>query len=350
MPGYRVKLDANHFTLAEIHAPGKNKAELWFNTAVSAKLSRRRLGFADFSYAHMQRADFSHANLKGAKMFGAQLQGVYLLSAQLQGADLRFTHLQNAYLHSAHLQNAALRSAQLQGADLRFAWLQGSDLRSTQLQGTYLRDTKLQGADLRFAQLQGADLGSSDLQGADLSYANLQGAYLSSTTIKGSVLEGAELSAVSLPESKKFAATSGQVAWYTSFNSSEIKDSTWFQVLPSWRKQEVAKRIKSAEQRAKIFTIPDNSASDNTQFREAWLEVLCQEAAIAKKMLQNDLFRYLPKEVSDLQLRQWIQANVKCEPYRALAEMAMADRKAENHTMQKNLNLPHSHFQHRSHP
>lgn len=325
MPGYRIKLDANHFTLAEIQTPGKNKAELWPHTAASAKLSERRLGFADFSNAHMPRADFTEANLKGADLSSAQLQGTHLRAAQLQGAFMQGGQLQGADLNSAQLQGANLNSAQLQGADLHFTLLHGAELSSAQLQGTNLFVSQLQGANLRFAQLHGAYLSSARLQGADLS----------SATIKGSVLAGAQLHSTSLPEANEFTATSGQIDWQTTFNFSELKDGTWFSELHYWNQQDIERRINTAELHAKKFTIPTLPPANTPQFSAAWLEVLCQDTAIAKAMLQHNMFRRLPSEISDAQLRQWMQAKAQCQPYLALAETALANRKAENDAAQK---------------
>ena len=326
MTDYRVKLDANHFTLAEIQAPGKNKAELWPTTAASANLPGRRLGFADFSGAHMPRVNFANANLKGAVLRSAQLQSADLSSAQLQGADLSDAQLQGAGLSYARLQGAGLSSAQLQGADLSSAHLQGTILSYAQLQGADLILAKLQGAFLSHAQLQGAYLGSAELQGANLNSARLQGADLNEARLAGSILHKAQLHAAKLPDLAQLSATSGVIDWQTSFTFSS--DTPWFSALPIWRKTAVEERFNRAKQRAKKFVAPNPPPSNSAQFIQAWLSLLCQDAAIAKAMLHFNLFIELTSEISDTQLRQWMQAKPECKPYQALAETALADRKA----------------------
>ena len=66
---------------------------------------------------------------------------------------------------------------------------------------------------------------------------------------------------------------------------------------------------------------------DSQKFAQAWLTTACQEETIAKSIIQHSrLVRKLPIEVTDTDLRKWIQTHAECKPYQALAEKAIKNR------------------------
>lgn len=272
VPGFEAQLPPNHFAMAKVLNPDKKEGELWPETGPSINLVGRRLGFADLETAVLPRANLTKAKLGQARLFAAKLPGARLGETQLQGA----------YLRGAQLQGAHLFRAQLQGANLTWAHLQG--------------------ADLTVAQLQGADLRAAAMLGS---------------TIAGTALLGAEL-----PVNAQLTATSGSPRWRKP--DTPLREANWAKAqITNTAMQE---RLTKTDQRIKTAKPQTLPQQDPQQFAQAWLNAVCQQAAVAKAMLRHDVFRELPTEITDTALRDWMKTHAECQPYQALAEQAIKDR------------------------
>lgn len=312
---FEPKLDKDHFGIAELLNPGKQKAEVWPETGHLINLQDRRLAFADLSSAVLPRALLDGAKLDQAILQNAKLPGATLKAAQLRGTNLTL----------AQLQGADLTAAQLQGANLLQTELQGANLTSAQLQTANLHDAKLAGADLSNALLHAATLTIAQLQASSLREAQLQGADLSGAIIEGSFITGAGLRGALLPDNAQLIVTSGSPDW---------KQPDIFKITANWAKVQTTdvalqKRLTKAIQRIKAAKPQSLPVQNRQEFTQVWLTIMCQRPEVAKSMLGEGYESRVPSAITDTDLNGVI-AKKECQPYKALIEKAIKNRKIIN--------------------
>jgi uncharacterized protein YjbI with pentapeptide repeats len=161
----------------------------------------------------------------------------------------------------------------------------------------------------------------------NFSTAKLQGADLSSATIIGSIMNGTKLRTAILPEKMEFSAIIGEPNWDEFELLLSMLNAPWAKGISSVRLENLKTRLTKAENSTKIFTKPDLPPKNNQAFVQAWLEVVCIDAATAKAMLRDNIFgRKLPTEITDTALRNWLKTNAECKSYQAMGEEAIKSR------------------------